>query len=75
VDLDILTARLAGYSGADIVQVCLRASTLAFLDAVKRGIERYIAWSDFETALAETPPSVSVRDLQRFEQFARERGQ
>lgn len=70
VDLDRLTERLAGYSGADVVQVCLRASTIAFLDAVERGVERSISWSDFEAALADVKPSVSPKDLERYERFA-----
>jgi SpoVK/Ycf46/Vps4 family AAA+-type ATPase len=71
VDTDALTERLVGYSGADVVQVCLRASTVAFLDAVERDIERTIAWTDFEAALAAVKPSVSAKDLERFERFAR----
>lgn len=71
VDLALLTERLAGYSGADVVQVCLRASTVAFLDAVERDIERAIAWTDFEAALAAVKPSVSAKDLERFERFTR----
>jgi transitional endoplasmic reticulum ATPase len=71
VDLDELTARLERYSGADIVQVCLRAGTLAFLDAVERGVEREITWADFETALNEIRPSVTAKELERFERYAR----
>ncbi len=70
VDLEQLTARMAGYSGADIVHICHRASTLAFLDAIEAGDNRPIGWSDFEAVLAEVRPSVSTKDLARFEQFA-----
>jgi len=70
VDLDLLAARLDRHSGADIVQVCLQASLFAFLDAVERGIEREIAWADFEAALSKVRPSVSARELERFERYA-----
>ncbi|MBV7335583.1 ATP-binding protein [Chloroflexi bacterium TSY] len=69
VDLDLLADKLIGYSGADIAQICLRASTLAFMDAVERGTERNIEWSDFEVAYNEIAPSVSEQMLRRFEQF------
>jgi SpoVK/Ycf46/Vps4 family AAA+-type ATPase len=38
---------------------------------VERDIERTIAWTDFEAALAAVKPSVSAKDLERFERFAR----
>jgi SpoVK/Ycf46/Vps4 family AAA+-type ATPase len=63
--------QLERYSGADIVQVCLRAGTLAFLDAVERGVEREITWADFEKVLDEIKPSVTARELERFEHYAR----
>ena len=71
VDLEALTMRLERYSGADIVQVCLRAGTLAFLDAVERGVEREVTWADFEKVLGEIKPSVTARELERFEHYAR----
>ncbi|MCB0057991.1 MAG: ATP-binding protein, partial [Caldilineaceae bacterium] len=70
VDLDTLTVQLAGYSGADIVQTCLRASTSAFLDAVEQAVMRNIGCNDFEEALAAVRPSVTSKDLQRYERFS-----
>ena len=70
VNLDELARRLQGYSGADVVQVCYRASTTAFIDAIVADNLQPITWDDFETALAEVMPSVNPKDLQKFERFA-----
>ncbi len=69
VDLDALAERLAGYSGADIVNVCRKACAIPFLEAVEEGVERDVGWGDFEAVLEEVKPSVSAKDLRRFEQF------
>jgi len=70
VNLDELAERLQGYSGADVVQVCHRASTKAFMDAIEQDDMQPITTADFEEALADVKPSVSAKDLQRFEKFA-----
>lgn len=73
VNLTALTARTAGYSGADIAYICTRASQRAFLDAVESGVERQIEMSDFDAVLAERQPSVTPAQLRRYEQFRVER--
>ena len=73
VDLTVLTARTAGYSGADIAYICTRASQRAFLDAVEGGVEREIEMNDFDAVLAERQPSVTPAQLRRYAQFRVER--
>ncbi len=72
VNLDELAERLLGYSGADVVQVCRRASTKAFMDAIEQDNLYPITLTDFEEAMVEVKPSVSAKDLQRFERFMEE---
>ena len=69
VDLDRLAERLAGHSGADIVNVCGKACAIPFIEAVERGVERDVAMGDFEAVMAGARPSVSRKDVARFERF------
>jgi len=70
LDPEELTRLLDGYSGADIVHVCRRACDRPFVEAVKTGRERDVELCDFLAVLQEIRPSVSARDLARFERFA-----
>jgi transitional endoplasmic reticulum ATPase len=69
VDFDKLTARLEGYSGADIAYACRKVAEETFLDSVERKIDRSISARDFEQVLLKLKPSVSRVDLDRFKQF------
>jgi transitional endoplasmic reticulum ATPase len=69
VELPALAERLEGYSGADIVHICRRACEIPFLEAVTEGIRRDVAPADFEQVLAEIKPSVSAKELRKYEQF------
>ncbi len=69
VDMGALAERLEGYSGADIVNVCRKACAIPFLEAVEQGVERDVTRQDFEEVLAEVQPSVSAKDLKKFEAF------
>src|SRR6185503_1330759 len=51
VDLDKLTGRLEGYSGADIAYACRKVAEETFLDSVERKIDRSIAANDFDRVL------------------------
>lgn len=72
VDIAALAERLAGYSGADIVHICQRACEIPFLEAVTAGVERDVTAADFEAALGEVKPSVSAKELKKYEVFATE---
>jgi transitional endoplasmic reticulum ATPase len=69
VDLDKLTARLDGYSGADIAYACRKVAEETFLDSVERQIDRSIEPADFDRVLLKLKPSVSRVDLDRFKKF------
>ena len=70
VTLEKLAERVQGYSGADIVNICAKASAIPFIEAVEEGVEREVEWRDFEEVLAGVNPSVSPKDLKRFEEYA-----
>lgn len=73
VSLDTLAERLEGYSGADIVNICAKACAVPFIEAVEEGVERDVEGRDFEVVLQEVQPSVNLKDLRKFEEFARSR--
>jgi len=73
VDLDRLAANLDGYSGADIAAVCERAAAIPFVESICEGKDRAIDAGDFTTVLSKVQPSVSAKELRRYEQFRVER--
>ncbi len=72
VDLDRLAERTQGYSGADVKNICEKAAADVFLKAVQAAGDPGqaeappIAMTDLEAVVAETRPSVSAADEQRF---------
>jgi transitional endoplasmic reticulum ATPase len=73
VNLGELADLLDGYSGADIAGICSKACDLPFVESIKTGNERNVEMSDFLTAMHALKPSVSKKNLSRFEKFAQER--
>jgi transitional endoplasmic reticulum ATPase len=71
VDFAALVEKTAGYSGADIKAVAARSASRPFLESVAGATPRNITMADVLAVLAETPPSVSVKDVTRFEEFAK----
>jgi transitional endoplasmic reticulum ATPase len=71
-DLNIaeLAQLMDGYSGADIRNICLKASAIPFLEAVKAGVDRDIEARDLLTVLRQVKPSVSRKDAEKFAGFA-----
>lgn len=69
VDLSALAERLAGYSGADVVHICQRACEIPFLEAVTAGVRRDVTAADFESAMEEVKPSVSGKELKKYEMW------
>jgi SpoVK/Ycf46/Vps4 family AAA+-type ATPase len=63
------TPRLAGYSGADIAQVCYRARAIPFLEVVHGGGTRPLNARDLDRAIAEVEPTVSPATVRRFEAY------
>lgn len=70
VDFAEWVERLNGYSGADIKAIVERAATIPFMEAVGGGEPRPICRSDLDQMVKGMPPSVTKKDLIRFEQFA-----
>lgn len=70
VDLDRLAERLEGHSGADIRNVCEKAAAEAFVKAVQGAEAPPITPENLEEAVRESPPTVSAKDVKRFEAFA-----
>ena len=69
VSLAELAQRLAGYSGADIANICAKSCAIPFIESVEQGVDRDVERRDFETVLQTVRPSVSAKNLKRFEQF------
>jgi transitional endoplasmic reticulum ATPase len=64
-----LAEMLEGYSGADIVNICVRACSIPFLEAVKAGIQRDVEMRDLTTSIDEVRPSVSPKEVKKYSGF------
>ncbi len=72
VNFATLVEQTGSYSGADIKAVCERAASRPFLDAVAGAEPRNIQLADLTAVLAELPPSVNAKDVEKFERWAAE---
>ena len=73
VDLDRLAKSLEGYSGADITDICERCAARVFLESLESGIDRDITHHDVMAVTSAVRPSVSARDLEKYEHWAHEK--
>ncbi len=69
VDFAKLVDLTAGYSGADIKAVADRSATRPFLESVSGGEPRNINMGDVTAVIGALPPSVSPRDVLKYEQW------
>jgi transitional endoplasmic reticulum ATPase len=69
VDLQQIAASLEGYSGADIADICERCAARVFLESIRSGNDREIALDDFTSVLSASRPSVSPRELEKYERW------
>ena len=69
VDLDALADMLAGYSGADIANMCRKACAIPFIEAVEQGVERDVNMADFQQVMGQVSPSVSRQEVARYEKY------
>jgi transitional endoplasmic reticulum ATPase len=67
VDFDTLAEMTEGYSGADIEGLCREAAMTAVRDDWKA---KPVSMAHFEVAIAETRPSLSPKDMERFTAMA-----
>ncbi len=74
IDFAALVEATHGFSGADIKAICGRSATRPFLEGVAGGEPRNITMSDVMAVIDDIVPSVSPRDVQKFEQWAAEQG-
>ena len=72
INLDGLAERLEGYSGADIVNIGRKACAIPFVEGVHTGVEREVAWADFEAVLESVRPSVAPKELEWFQKYHQE---
>lgn len=70
VNFAVLADQTAGYSGADIRAICTRSATRPFLESVGGAEARNITMGDVLEVIASTPPSVSPKDVAKYEQWA-----
>jgi transitional endoplasmic reticulum ATPase len=69
VDLGALAEALERYSGADIVNICGKACAIPFIEAIERGVDRDVTLGDFRQVMAQAKPSVSGKEVQKYERF------
>ncbi|MFQ5806920.1 MAG: AAA family ATPase [Phycisphaerae bacterium] len=70
VDFAKLVELTPGYSGADIRAIASRSASRPFLESVNGGEARNINMEDLLAVIASTPPSVSPKDVGKYEQWA-----
>lgn len=70
VKLAELAELTAGYTGADLFGISMKATQAAYVELIETGRERPVDRTDFEQAIAGTPHSVTPRMLQRYQDFA-----
>jgi transitional endoplasmic reticulum ATPase len=69
IDYDLLSEASKSYSGADIKEVCIKASVIPFKESIQTGIERDIGMQDIKKALEIVKPSIEAKDLKKFEEY------
>ncbi len=69
LDLNQLAELLAGYSGADIAEVCQRAAVRVFMEEIREGTNREITTEDVRNAMSSTGPSVAAKEIERFKNW------
>lgn len=74
VDVDRLAGMLERYSGADIAGLCHKTAENVFMEVLPTQEERDVAMADFLATLERIRPSVSEKDLAKFDKFATEGG-
>jgi SpoVK/Ycf46/Vps4 family AAA+-type ATPase len=71
IDIDVLTARSAGLSGADIAGICENVNCAAFRKAVERGEEVPTTQASLLSRFPQNPERRHASDLEKLGEFAR----
>ncbi|KAI9184551.1 Katanin p60 ATPase-containing subunit A1 [Blastocladiella emersonii ATCC 22665] len=86
VDLDAIADQLAGFSGADVTNLCRDASLMTMRRRVRglrpeeiralssKDLDLPVSAEDFATAVKKMAPSVSAADVQRYVEWMKEYG-
>lgn len=72
IDFDELCGMLDGYSGADIREICTKAASLPFREWIANGSDgkpRLVTMDDAIEIAGSIQPSVTSKDLKKYEQF------
>ena len=69
IDVDRLATQTDGYSGADIVGLCEQAKDAPYEREVTSGAAQRLEAQDVSDALKRVRPSVSARQLDRYEKY------
>ena len=73
-DVDRIVAKTEMYSGADIDELCDRAKDEPLLKAIATDSIILVTNKDFDGVLSKMPPSVTEKELKRFEEYNKEMG-
>ncbi len=73
LNINELARRTKGYTGADLIALVNRCAQLAFGRSIKADSVEPINAQDFAQALQEVAPSVTQKDLERYQKFLAER--
>lgn len=66
ISLDNLAAQTKGYSGAELVSICEKASFAALEDQIKSTAKQRIGSKHLEAALSDTPRGITRHDIERY---------
>lgn len=73
-DIDRIVAQTENYSGADIEELCDRAKDDPLLEAIATDSIVKVTNEDFDKVLKIFPPSVTKKEIERFEKYNQEIG-
>jgi transitional endoplasmic reticulum ATPase len=74
VNFAVLVEKTVRYSGADIKAIAGRSATLPFLEGVSGGEPRNINMADVLSVIEDTLPSVHVKDMKKYDDWAQSEG-
>lgn len=69
LSLDRFTAQTQGYSGAELVSICEKASFGALEDQITSATKQRICSKHLEAALLETPRGITKHDIERYQKW------
>lgn len=69
INLDEVAAKMEGFSGADILGICVMATDLPYDREIKTHLSQRVEKEDLEEAIAKARPSVGPDELKRYQKF------